>query len=144
MTDIQHVAESEDVSFFSPQNCSFQTLENTLTSSRREVAETLLKRIGEAVKKPVSEHSHLLLTGAEGAGKTHVLAYVAGRLRDEFDVEEVTLIPLFDENREIANLFDFLVACIRAAGHFSEEELLERIEDFDGDPTAGATDLSAR
>ena len=125
---------------FAPYNASLALLERTLTPSRRKMADALLKQTEAALAHGIAGQP-TLIQGDQGAGKSHVLAYVVGTLRERHDVDSLTVIALYDEIRGIASLFDFLMACLRATGQFGSGELLERIEEFGPDRVAAATDV---
>ena len=98
---------------FSPQNCSLELLEATLTPKRRELAEDLLNRLEDACRNGRASRS--LIIGPRGSGKTHLLSYVRGKLNERCrDGAPLVVIPLSEEERAIARLLDFLLACIRA------------------------------
>lgn len=106
---------------FSPQNCSLEVLERTLTRSRRELAERLMAQIDRMAETGTAHHN--LVIGSRGSGKTHLLSYV---LKKRGETPEPIVIRLSEEERGIASLLDFLVACLAAAG-MSQDDIVDRI-----------------
>ena len=99
---------------FSPQNCSLELLEATLTRQCRALAEDLVDRLGDACRH--GRASRHILIGPRGSGKTHVLSYVRRKLAERCrDGAALTVISLSEEERTVTRLLDFLLACIRAA-----------------------------
>ncbi|MEW6379468.1 MAG: hypothetical protein AB1611_07655 [bacterium] len=96
---------------FSPQNCTLDLLDKTLTPDRRSLADSILARIEDGLK--VKAASYHLIIGPRGSGKTHVLAFIRKKLEASTPLQ---VIRLSEEERGITNLLDFLLACFRAAG----------------------------
>lgn len=106
---------------FCPQNCSLERLNATLTDDRRALADRILDQVEASVDTGASHNS--LLVGPRGTGKTHVLAYVRKTLEQRNDVK---VLALSEEERGLASLLDFLLACLRAGG-ISKDEVLARL-----------------
>lgn len=107
---------------FSPQNCSLQQLESTLTPNRRDLGERMIGQISSSVKKAAS-HNNLII-GPRGSGKTHLMTYVWKSLKTRFGVETgLHVLCLSEEERGLTSFFDFLLACLRAAGIPREDVL---------------------
>lgn len=100
---------------FSPQNCSLELLEHNLTTSRLALAKRLLDGLKDAVAQGAGRYD--LVIGARGTGKTHLLTYVAKRLRDSMPEDALCIVRLPEESLGIASYSDFLTACLEAAGH---------------------------
>ena len=109
---------------FSPQLCSLERLEATLSEDRRAVAARILAGFGAS---PV-ETAHGLLVGPSGSGKTHVLAYIHKTLALRGDV---LVLSVSEELRGLVSLLDFLVACLQALG-LDTDYLFAHL--CDGDP----------
>lgn len=100
---------------FSPQNCSLQQLESTLTPNRRDLGERMIGQISSSMKKAAS-HNNLII-GPRGSGKTHLMTYVWKSLKAGFGEETgLHVLCLSEEERGLTSFFDFLLACLRAAG----------------------------
>ena len=120
---------------FSPQNCTLELLEATLTPKRKELAMDILGRLEHACKKGPACHN--LIIGPRGSGKTHVLSLIRRKLEKLCrGNSSMVTIPLSEEERTIARLLDFIVVCIRALG-VPLGEAMARIQ---GVPRAAAVD----
>ena len=100
---------------FSPQNCSLEWLDRTLTSGLRGLADRIIARIEDGIRTRTSHHT--LIIGPRGKGKTHLLTYIWKELQNRHaDDLSLKIICLSEEERGITSLLDFLVASLRAAG----------------------------
>lgn len=97
---------------FSPQRCTLERLDATLTESRRDLAERLLRRYTAIAEQGGSHHT--MLVGPRGSGKSHVLTYVSKKLLgDDATGSTPAIIMLPEEERRIARPFDFVLALLR-------------------------------
>jgi len=96
---------------FSPQNCTLELLDKTLTPDRRSLANKILAQVEDSLRTKASHYN--LIIGPRGTGKTHVLAFIRKMLEANTSLQ---VIRLSEEERGITNLLDFLLACLRAAG----------------------------
>ena len=114
---------------FSPQTCNLERLEATLTPDRRALADRILAQAQQSVATRASYNN--LIVGPRGAGKTHVVAYIRRRIEAQ-TAESIALnvISLAEEERGIASVADFVVACLRGAG-VPSDDIIARVA---GDP----------
>ncbi|MCK4782522.1 MAG: hypothetical protein KAV87_02145, partial [Desulfobacteraceae bacterium] len=112
---------------FSPQNCSLELLDKTLTADRRKLAKQILARIQGSIQTRTSHYS--LIIGARGTGKTHLLTYIWKHLHAQYaNDSSIKIISLAEEERGITSLLDFLIACMRSVG-ISGDVVASRIRD---------------
>ncbi len=116
------------VLLFSPQNCSLEVLERNLTDDRRALAEKLIAGIRETVSRAASRYD--LVIGSRGTGKTHLLSYVEGTLRETKN-SSLHIVRLSEEELGITSHVDFLVACLRAE-NVAIEEMYEELRSDTG------------
>lgn len=101
---------------FSPQSCSLDLLESTLTEDRRRLADQLLKQIKSDINRRTA--SHTLIVGPRGSGKTHILAFVRKTIEASWDsAHELLVMPLAEEEHGLTTLLDFVLVALRSCGH---------------------------
>ena len=114
---------------FSPQSCSLDWLDKTLTSDLRRLGERISRRIESSIRTGTCDYS--LVIGPRGSGKTHLLTYIRKKFQARYANDpSVKIICLSEEERGITSLLDFLVACLRAAG-IPAEQVASRIMNGD-------------
>jgi len=109
---------------FSPQTCSLDLLNRTLTSNRRTLANRIVGQIESSICTQTAHHN--LVIGPRGSGKTHLLTYIRRRVENELG-PSLTVVPLSEEERGITSLFDFLLACLRAK-KVPRQAIITRVE----------------
>lgn len=101
---------------FSPQSCSLDLLESTLTEDRRALADQLLKQIKSDINRRTA--SHTLIVGPRGSGKTHILAFVRKTIEASWDcAHELLIMPLAEEEHGLTTLLDFLLVALHSCEH---------------------------
>ena len=95
---------------FSPQNCTLDVLDKTLTQDRRELADHILGRMRQALRAGGSHHT--LIVGPRGSGKTHLLAFICKTLSQDTGIP-FNLVVLSEEERGVSTLLDILLAIFR-------------------------------
>ena len=114
---------------FSPQNCTLERLDATLTSDRRALADDIISSLRTSFKEK-SSRNHLII-GPRGSGKTHILAYIRKSLEiEQKNPQDAIIISLSEEERGMISLFDFITTCLRAAA-VPNDSLLSRITNSD-------------
>ena len=95
---------------FSPQNCTIEVLDKTLTPGRRNVADHIIGRMRQALDSGGSHHT--LIVGPRGSGKTHLLAFISKTLSHSVGIP-FNLVVLSEEERGVSTLLDILLAIFR-------------------------------
>jgi len=115
---------------FSPQSCSLEILESTLTENRKELSDLILSQVEESVAKGGS-HNNLII-GPRGTGKTHLLHYIRKILTERIykGNDAFHVISLSEEERGITTFFYFLLSCLRASG-IPNEKLITRLSSLE-------------
>jgi len=100
---------------YSPGNMDRESLEAVFVG-RDDVMEDVLSRITKSIQGP--QKHYILLVGARGSGKTHLLALAYHRLMASFDAddggESVAIALLKEEEWGVASYLDLIVRILRS------------------------------
>jgi len=103
---------------FSPQNCTLEILDQTITPNRRKIGDEIIKKY---IDNP-DYINYTLLIGSRGSGKTHLLTYIFKSLVQHFNQTHDRLILRFsEEERGVADTMGFILACLRASDLTTKE-----------------------
>lgn len=103
---------------FSPQNCTLDILDQTITPNRRKFGDEIINKY---IVNP-DYINYTLLIGPRGSGKTHLLTYIFKSLVQHFNQTDDRLILRFsEEERGIVDTMGFILACLRASDLTTKE-----------------------